>query len=138
MQDLVRFAQDRAVSWEILPHQELRGAELRQVGFDLRLHALAPRLDPAAAAAQIHSCLRELAERVLPEKLRFEILPYDGALRCRAAAGFAPEIDLVVEIRHREGTFDQLDAREREQIHAIGKALTRLGVPEGRSRGRAA
>lgn len=139
MPDLLRFAREHAVCWEIAPHFELQDGKLRQVGFDLTLHAQAPHVDAGSPAArEIHTALRDVAKSALPAGLRFAVEPYDASLRFRRDTGWAAEIDLTVEIRHRKGTFDVVDEPERMGARAIGKSLTRLGIPEGVWRRRAA
>ena len=132
MPDLVRFAREHAVCWEIAPHCELKEARLLKVGFDLTLHAQAPHVDAGSAAAlEIHAALRDIAAAALPRGIRYEVEPYDASLRFRRETGWAPEVDLTVEIRHREGTFDVVDETERMSAQAIGRSLTRLGIAEG-------
>ena len=132
MPDILRFAREHAVCWEIAPHFELNEGKLRQIGFDLTLHAQAPNVDAGSAAArEIHAALGDVARAALPAGLRFQVDPYDASLRFRRETGWAPEIDLTVEIRHRKGTFDVVDEPERMGARAIGRSLTRLGIPEG-------
>lgn len=139
MPDLFRFVREHAVCWELAPHFELKDGLFRQIGFDLTLHAQAPHVDAGSPAArEIHSALREIVLAALPAGLRFEVEPYDASLRFRYETGWAAEVDLTVEIRHREGTFEIVDEAERTGARAVGRSLTRLGIPEGVWRRRAA
>lgn len=114
MRELKSFVREHKVCWEIAPHFEVRAGELRQVGFDLTLHAQAAAwTDPGSAEALvIHDALHEIALRVLPRDARFEVRPFEAALRFRRETAWSAEIDLVIEVRHRAGTFDVVDRTE--------------------------
>ena len=131
-QDPPGFARRHEVSWEIAPHFELKQGRLRHVGFDLTLHGKSTGTDPgSAAAAELHQTLRGLALSVLPPEVRWEIEPYDATLHLRPETAWAPEVELRVVVRYREGTFDLVGPAEAKRARAIGAALTRLGIPEG-------
>jgi hypothetical protein len=132
MQDLLGFARRHEVSWEIAPHFELKQGRFRHVGFDLTLHAKTTGTDPGSAAAvELHAALRGIALPVLPSDVRWEVEPYDASLHLRPETAWAPEVELLVVLRCREGTFDIVGPAEAKRARAIGAALTRRGIPEG-------
>jgi hypothetical protein len=61
-----------------------------------------------------------------PDRPRYEIEPFDGAVHLRPETSFALELD--VAILHRGATFAEADARDRRTAAEIGEALKGLGV----------
>jgi len=124
------------VAWEIRLHQDLREGHVRtSVGLDLTLYASASsdgHVDPGGPeCVAVYERLREIASSVLPTEpraCRYEIAPYDASVHLRAATGWAAEVELTVQILHREGYFRPIGECETKSAAEIRAALERLGV----------
>ena len=81
--------------------------------------------------------LRRIAERIMPEEgrpSRYEIGPWDGALRYTPRRGLRPEVTLTIRILHRHGFDQPIDNCEKRCLKEMRDRLAELGVPEGRWR----
>jgi len=121
------------VCWEVAPHCEQHDHARVPVGFDLTLFARRPAgctTDPGCAACvQAYAALRQIADAVLREGAPYEIEPFDAAFQLRPENRWEPELRLVARVVHGH-TFEPAGARERDQVRAVGNALTGLGAPE--------
>ena len=123
---------EHEVCGEIDPQFEMHHGEKVQVGFRLSLLAQPPlscSVEPGCPhCAAVFECLVAIARRVIPHGARFEIEPFDGSFHLRPETRWAPEVELVAEVLHREGTFDPPDEGERSYPAQIRRELAALGV----------
>jgi hypothetical protein len=134
--ELKDWIREHRVTYEEAPHFEVRRHEKLVAGVELRLHA--PRSgpctsDPACPSCHaIHEKLHEIARRVAPNGVRYEVEGFDSSFHLRPEAQWEPEIELVAEVLPRGGTFAPADDADAAPAMAIGKALERLGVQAGK------
>jgi hypothetical protein len=105
-----------------------------QLGSSLTLVARAPRegaFDPGGGGcAAMFETLRDIVEAAAPAGARYRIEPFDAAFHLRAETGWAPEVELSVEILHHGEALEPLDAAERGQLALLVKRLEALGAQE--------
>jgi hypothetical protein len=129
------WIREHRVCWELAPRFEVHDHRRIQVGFDLTLLARHPaslRDEPGCEECYRHyETLREIAQIVLPKGIhptRCEFTPFDAAYHLRPETQWAPEIELTVEITHRDATFGDVDDDERRCAAEIEEGLRRLGA----------
>jgi hypothetical protein len=136
--DLKEWVHRHRVTWESLPHREAVHGEIPYVGYDLVLSAacIGPGpWDPAGLeCVEMFRRLQELAAHVVPaaggEAVQTDA--FEPMLHLRPATGFAPEIQLVITVRHDDHDyFDGVDAREMECLRRLESALQPWGVQHG-------
>lgn len=134
--ELEDWIREHRVTYEEAPHFEVRRHEKLVAGVELRLHA--PRSGPCTSdpgcpcCHAIHEKLREVARRVMPNGVRYEVESFDSSFHLRPGAQGEPEIELVVEILPHGGTFAPTDDADAAHAKAVGEALERLGVQPGK------
>jgi hypothetical protein len=140
-EELRAWIRRHRVCWETLAHRERSRGGFPSVGFDVYLTATcigAGPWDPGGERCQaLFMRLQELAQRAVPavcaEAIRFE--GFEPAFHLRPEARFAPEVHLVIEVRHRRhGYFEPIDAAEQQCVRSLEAELARWGVQRGRWR----
>jgi L-asparaginase II len=109
-----------------------------QVGFELELSGThetgADHASPGCPACRsIFSALKAVAEHVLPKDeraSRYEIEPYEPALRYSSLRGNRPDVTLKVKILHRQGFDKPVDGCELRCLAEIKADLHKLGACE--------
>ena len=102
------------VCWDVWPELLVRDGKQRQVGFELELsgthdfdgHHGGP---DCPGCRQVFLALHAIVEHILPPEdrpSRYEVGPYEQAVRFSAARGNRPDVTLTVKVLHRQG-FDQ-------------------------------
>jgi hypothetical protein len=123
------------VCWEVGPYFEVHRDQKMQLGLSLTLLARPPTggsLDPGREeCAGVFEKLEEIVRRTIPPETRIHVEPYDAAFHLRPQTGWEPEVELTVEVLHREGTFEPIDESERGGLALIRKRLSELGLQEG-------
>ena len=111
-----------------------------KTGFDLELlgtHAegtdhVSPGCD---ACVEVYAVLRELARFIVPRNqsppTRFEIEPFERALRYASIRRDRPDVLLEIKIKHRNG-LGPLDECEQHCLHFMQNRLDVLGAYRGR------
>lgn len=135
MVDLVKRYQ---VCWEVWPESLMVGGKQQQVGFELELsgtHEPATgHVSPGCAACRhVYSALLAIADCILPKEerpSRYEIGPYEPALRYSAARGSRPDVTLSVKIVHRRGFDQPVDQCEVRCLEEMKQRLKQLGACE--------
>jgi len=129
---LKSWVREHQVCGEIDPQFEVHHNRKVQVGFRLSLLAQPTppcSVDPGCTrCAAVFECLEAIARRVIPHGARFDIEPFDGSFHLRPETRWAPEVELVAEVLHREGTFDPPDDLERSYPAQIRRELVALGI----------
>src|SRR5581483_9465435 len=108
------FVNRYQICWEVWPEYVMVGSKERQVGLELELTGTPePGTDHVGpgcpACRRVYSALHAIADWVLPKEerpSRYEIGPYEQAVRYSAARGSRPDVTLSVKVLHRRG-FDQ-------------------------------
>lgn len=128
------------VCWCTSRENAVIDGEVRPIGFNIELSAVhdhperpptpgCPECEPVLAA------LREIVEFVLPKDARdsrYEVhlkrlgLEFSGAHRDR------PEVVALIQVLHKRGVNDPIDACEVRCLNEMTKALADLGACEGR------
>lgn len=130
--ELRSWIREHEVCWELDPQLEAHEHRVVQVGFRLSLLAKRSRscsMDPGCdECARVFETLEEIARRAVPEGARVDLEPFDSSFHLRPETGFEPEVELVVEVLHHDGTFEPPDAAERLYPSAMRKGLEALGV----------
>jgi hypothetical protein len=132
-EELRGWIRENEVCFEILPHHEFYHRSKLQVGFELTLFAVRPRLcqggDPGCPACDAsHAMLREIALCVLPPDVGYVIAPYHAAFHLRPETNWKSEVELVIELIDLDETFDAVDEDDRRDIRRVTKALEALGA----------
>jgi hypothetical protein len=130
--ELLAWIAENHCSYDIAPIVELQEGNRTEVGFELNLHAQLPwkgESTPAlrAKADEIREKLTELVHALVPkdsEKARFEIVPYQAAVRF-ARGGGLPEMTRTVRIFHRD--FRNVEAEDRAKFGPFEERLRSLG-----------
>lgn len=126
------------VCWEVWPEYLMVGGKERQVGFELELTGTpepgTDHIGPGCPAChQVYAALHAVADRILPKEQRpsrYEVGPYEQALRYSTIRGFRPDVTLSVKVLHRTG-FDQLvDQCEVRCLEEMKQRLRELGACE--------
>ena len=135
---LQEWVRSHHVTWERQPHFELSHGRRVHVGYDVSLFALHPSPIHACPGcdecARIHQGLRQVASTALASLRRdggLAVEPYTPALAMRAESGWAPEVELDVEV-FQQGPVTESDADEDACIHAMENELRRLGARPNR------
>lgn len=135
MTTLKEWIQEHKVCWELLPYYMMSEGKKVQIGYELYLyaqHALNVKADPGCALCQkIFGELQQIAHLALPKEFRpttFQIVPFDAAFHLRPETRMKNEVQLVLQIVHREGFFNQVDDCERRCSQEIENNLRELGV----------
>ena len=129
------WIREHCVCWELAPRFEVHAHQRIQVGYDLTLLARHPLSDHHAPGCEecysTYQALREIAGLVLPEGIQDEqctFSAFDAAHHLRPQTRWAPEVELTIEITHRDDTFGRADDGERRCGAQIEEALRRLGA----------
>lgn len=133
--DLVKRYQ---VCWEVWPESLMVGGKQQQVGFELELSGThepgTGHVSPGCPACRhVYSALLSIADCVLPKEerpSRYEIEPYEQALRYSAVRGNRPDVTLSVKILHRKGFDQPVDQCEMRCLDEMKQRLRQLGACE--------
>jgi hypothetical protein len=136
--ELERLVQLHQVVFEQAPAYRMVDGKRSAVGYDLTLAgthepSVAHPLPGCWRCQKVFSDLRRVAEAVFPAPDRasgYGVEPFDHALHESPARGFRNDVELVVEIRHRESYLDPIDDCERRCLADIERELKALGVRE--------
>ena len=132
------------VCWEVWPEYLVVGGKERQVGFELELCGThqpgTEHIGPGCPACRrIYSALRSVADWILPQDerpSRYEIGPYDQAIRYSAVRGNRPDVTLSMRIVHRTGFDQPVDTCEVRCLKEMKQRLAELGAGERQWSGR--
>jgi hypothetical protein len=135
--DLREWVRVHRVCRETATHRDRDAGGVHPVGYDVILVARCVGdgpWDPAGArAVEIFERLNQLAVASMPAPCResIEVAPFEAAFHMRARSGWAPEVRLVIEIRHGHDYFSAIDDRERTCVGRVERALDARGVQAG-------
>ena len=135
LMDLVKRYQ---VCWEVWPEYLMVDGKQQQVGFELELSGThepgTGHVSPGCPACRhVYSALLAVAGRILPKEerpSRYEIGPYEQALRYSAVRGNRPDVTLSVKIVHRRGFDQPVDQCETRCLKEMKEHLSELGACE--------
>ena len=133
------WIREHCVCWELAPRFESHAHDRIQVGYDLTLLARHPPSEQHAPGCEecysTFQTLRAIARVVLPDEIHDEqcsFSAFDGSHHLRPQTRWAPEVELTIEITHRDQTFRRADDGELRCGAEIQEGLRRLGVrPRG-------
>lgn len=133
---LRRWIRDHRVCWEVSSLQEVNQQGRVAVGYELHLfarHAAGVRANPGCSECRdLHEKLRAIAVFVLPREhrpTRYEIAPFDASFHLRPESEWVPEVQLTLEIVHRQGYLRPIDECELRCAREIEDRLHALGAP---------
>ena len=126
------------VCWDVWPEYLMVGGKQRQVGFELELtgtpEAGTEHVGPGCPACrQVYAALHAIADWILPREerpSRYEIGPYEQALRYSAIRALRPDVTLSVKIVHRRGFDLPVDQCEVRCLEEMKQRLRQLGACE--------
>ena len=132
---LKQWVREHKVTWEMSPLRELVGHAPKAVGYELRLYGLHHKgvvASPGCSECQaVHERLRAIALAVLPTEhrpTRYDIATFDSSLHMRSESEWEPEVELTLNLTHRNGYLGPLDDCEKRCADEIQAGLKRLGV----------
>jgi hypothetical protein len=137
---LEELAKLHHVAFELTPAVVSKLSEgMKTVGYDLTLAGT--HGDQGAAlpspgcprCARVWADLAEIARVILPPSDRassYDIRPFDHSLHMAPVRHMRPDVELVIEVRHRSGYFQPPDACESECVKEMVEDLHKLGVRE--------
>jgi hypothetical protein len=135
---LADFVNRYQVCWEVFPDYLMVDGKERQVGFELELtgtpEAGTDHVGPGCPACRrVYAALRAVADCILPKDerpSRYEVGPYEQALRYSAARALRPDVTLSVKIVHRRGFDLPVDQCEVRCLEEMKQRLKQLGACE--------
>jgi hypothetical protein len=138
MPSLTQFVRRYRICWEVWPELLVRDNKQRQVGFELELsgshdfegHHSGPG---CSGCRQVFLALHAVVEHILPPEgrpSRYEIGPYEQALRYSAVRGNRPDVTLTVKVLHRQGFDQPVDPCEVRCLEEMKARLRELGACE--------
>lgn len=133
---LKSLVEKHSVCCEVRPEEQLVGGKIVKIGFDLELYGThdhgETRLTPRCEhCVQTFADLREIAEWIMPRDerpSRYEIEPFDGALRLSPKRKLRGEVVLTMKIVHRHRFFQPIDDCEQRCLAEMKKKLAELGA----------
>lgn len=138
--DLTEAVKKFRIVYEVTKAEQIVDDERRAIGFDLTLCGAHPEgtesVDPSATeAGEARRAMEAIARAILPTEegaCHFSIRGFDHALHLAPAREFRSDVELVIEVRHRDGYLESIDERERECLEQMQHRLEGLGIPQGR------
>ncbi len=135
---LVNMVQRYQVCWEVWPESLIVGGKQQQVGLELELSGThepgTGHVSPGCPACHhVYSALLAIAGWILPKEerpSRYEVGPYEQALRYSAVRGNRPDVTLSLKILHRRGFDQPVDQCELRCLEEMKQRLKRLGACE--------
>ena len=126
------------VCWEVFPEYLMVDGKERQVGFELELTGTpeegTEHIGPGCPACRrVYAALHAIADWILPTEerpSRYEIGPYEQALRYSAVRALRPDVTLSVKIVHRRGFDQSVDQCEIRCLGEMKQRLKQLGACE--------
>lgn len=132
---LIEWIAEHKVCWELLPYHVMSGGRRTQVGYELYLyaqHSTSVKADPGCIECQkVYTKLQQIAHLALPKEFRpttYHIMPFDGAFHMRTETRMKYEVQLTLQIIHREGFLNQVDECERKCADEIERNLREMGA----------
>ena len=122
------------VVFDVRPALSVYTGERVTIGFDVELRGTHERgakdISPGCSQCEaVWEDLKRLAEAVLPHDVRpsdYYLTAFDHSIHETGRL----DVQLTIEIRHREGYNRPLDESEERSVHDISTSLRRLGVQE--------
>ena len=135
---LVDLVSRYQVCWEVWPESLMVAGKQQQVGFELELSGThepgTEHVSPGCPACHhVYGALLAIADWILPKEerpSRYEIGPYEQALRYSAVRGNRPDVTLSVKILHRRGFDQPVDQCEVRCLEEMKLRLKQLGACE--------
>ena len=135
---LVELVKRHQVCWEVWPEYLIVGGKQQQVGFELELSGThepgTEHVSPGCPACRhVYRALHSIADSILPKDerpSRYEIGPYEQALRYSAVRGNRPDVTLSLKIVHRRGFDQPVDQCEMRCLEEMKQCLRQLGACE--------
>ena len=127
------------ICWEVWPELLFVNHKQQQVGFQLELsgaHDFAGHHGGyCSSCRQVFQALHAIVDHILPPEgrpSRYEVGPYEQALRYSPVRGNRPDVMLTVRVLHREGFAQPVDACEVRCLEEMKSRLRQLGACERR------
>jgi hypothetical protein len=135
---LAGFVGRYQVCWEVWPEYLMVGGKERQVGFELELTGTpepgSDHVGPGCPACRrVYAALRAIADWILPKEerpSRYEVGPYEQALRYSTVRGSRPDVTLSVKVLHRRGFDQPVEQCEVRCLEEMKQRLRRLEACE--------
>lgn len=140
-QHLIDLVEKHRVVYELWPAKVVHSGGLRAVGYDIALIGTHDGSVNDACALGYDRCalvwrdLRHIAQALFPPpplRVRFWVAPFSSAVHYARERGQRPDVELLVEVRHRSRYDDPVDAWEDEFLEMFVIGLQNLGIPERR------
>ena len=137
---LRELVQKHHVCYAVWPEWLLIRGKLVKVGFDLELsgtheHGTSTFSPGCPKCIRTFEDLHKIADWIMPKEeraSRYEVEPYDHALRESPQRGFVPEVVLSMKILHRHGFDQPVDECEERCLKEMRSKLVELGVRAGK------
>jgi hypothetical protein len=129
------WIKDHKVCFEVVPFCCLHKSKINKIGFELHIyaqHEILHKKDPGSTEAyELYLALEEIARGVIPSNMpncRCEIAGFDFSFCLRPETQLKEEIQLVVNVVHRENFFDWVDQSEADCITKMQQQLLGMGA----------
>lgn len=129
------------VCWRVWPETvyDSRAKHEEKIGFDLELIGThAPGVEHATPGCpdcrEVFAALVDIAEWIMPQEerpTRYDIDPYERAIRYSPSRDFRPDVVLTIRILHREDGLRPVDECEIRCRDEMKRKLLSLGASEG-------
>lgn len=136
---LTEFVRQYQVCWEVWPELLFVNHKQQQIGFQLELsgtHDFAGHHGGYCPGCKlVFQALHGIVDYILPPEgrpSRYEVGPYEQALRYSPMRGNRPDVMLTVRVLHREGFDLPVDACEVRCLEEMKSRLKQLGACQGR------
>jgi len=134
---LAGFVDRYQVCWEVWPEYLMVGGKERQVGFELELTGTpepgSDHVGPGCPACRRYAALRAIADWILLKEerpSRYEVGPYEQALRYLTARDSRPDVTFSVKVLHRRGFDQPVDQCEIRCLEEMKQRLKQLEACE--------
>ncbi len=136
---LKELVQLHCVCYEVWPEFLVAGGQRVKVGFNLEMfgthqHGTSSLSPGCARCVRTFEALSQIADWIMPKEeraSRYEIEPYDRALRESPRRKFRVEVVLSMKILHRHGFDQPVDECEERCLKEMREKLAVLGVAAG-------
>jgi hypothetical protein len=127
------------IRWEVWPEWIPAKGHLEKTAFELELLGTHPEGTTQAspgcdACVEVYRALRKVAQHIVPHNpslpTRFEIEPFEPALRYASTRRNRPDITLEIKIVHKHG-LGPVDECEKNCLQKMQTELDRLGAYRG-------
>lgn len=136
---LREFVERHRVCWEVWPEFAMVHGKRMQIGFELELSgAHEPGVEHPSPGCEhcrrVFLGLIEIAYWIQPRERRpsrYEVEPFQPALRYSQRRGYRPDVTLTIRILHREDALRPVDPCEDRCLAEMVQRLGEIGASQG-------